>query len=475
MNSIDLKTSVLSLKAAGCPHSKIMNILLASGKSRLQEALEKGKNPIYIIRNIVETNLIPDFNNDNIGCVFFEDGSKKCVKEEFAVNKDSTTTSSTGPVATGKENITPKSQGYSNGETSYTDLIELPKGKDLTPELIMEFHGLKKSDWEVVSYKSNLWQSQTKDNGKTNLYQSKLTVKPIAASEITLERLQEVMEAYDAGELVKKQKPRIIEAKKGNYVLEIDLADLHFGLCGHSYECGESYNIDICRNVVMSALAHIEKDVKSFHGNISKIVLTSLGDFIHVDNSKQTTTAGTFQQIDGSFYNLTDEAFMLLEEILSVIESWGYPTEFVYVPGNHDNNSGYIIATGVARTLKAKGSKIEFDVTPDPIKCRQYGVHAACYHHGNANRKNLGVAFSMFKEIYGKTQYHRVVVGHLHHYEAIPAGDTLINYVPSLTASSYWEHSQLYNSHKGLQYTFYDTYSGNRRECFYIPEEKMYN
>ena len=50
--------------------------------------------------------------------------------------------------------------------------ITIRDGDDMTPDYILDAHGLKPSAWEVVSYKNNLWNTQVKGGAKQISYQS---------------------------------------------------------------------------------------------------------------------------------------------------------------------------------------------------------------------------------------------------------------------------------------------------------------
>ena len=56
--------------------------------------------------------------------------------------------------------------------------IEVRDGEEMTPDFLLEAHGLKPGLWEVTSYKNNMWNALGKD-GKIINYQSKLSAKPV--------------------------------------------------------------------------------------------------------------------------------------------------------------------------------------------------------------------------------------------------------------------------------------------------------
>jgi hypothetical protein len=82
-----------------------------------------------------------------------------------------------------------------------------------------------------------------------------------------------------------------------NSTVVINLADLHLGKLVSEHETGERYNIDIAKERFLTCIRHLAYKSYSCYG-IKKFILSSLGDTLHTDTVKSTTTSGTYVESD---------------------------------------------------------------------------------------------------------------------------------------------------------------------------------
>ncbi len=127
---------------------------------------------------------------------------------------------------------------HGDGVVVSEKFITLKDGQEMTPEFIMEAHGLKVSEWDVVSYKNNFWNSQLKGGHLQISYQSKLTVKPKKAG-LDFDAIDKYFETKQ----FKYDKPLVkcLNYDPDGEILEIDLPDLHSGLLAWRGETGRMH------------------------------------------------------------------------------------------------------------------------------------------------------------------------------------------------------------------------------------------
>lgn len=345
-------------------------------------------------------------------------------------------------------------------EKTFEDTVILPEGEDLTPELIMKSRKLDPMLWVVEHFVSNPWQSRSSDGEVVTLWQTKLVVRPKKPGEVTLE---EVKRFYENHKFIERRPVAPFRTIKNGKVLEICLADLHMGLFSRKGEVGENdYSIDVAKSRLQHCLSRIISENKN--KEFEKVVFVTLGDVMHVDNSKQTTTSGTFQQIDSSCYNVYEESVNAVAYCIDTLLQLNSPVEYIYVPGNHDRDSGGHIALNI-RALFANNPNVICDVSPNPIKARLYGVTLTGYHHGDCSKQNIGSMVPQnFPEYYSQAKFTKLKIGHLHHRQSLLAGVTSVEYQESLCGASLWEHQQGYGGPRGLRYCIYDTVTGDTTE-----------
>lgn len=323
-----------------------------------------------------------------------------------------------------------------NGDMVFEGIISLLSGELITPELVMRAHNLKSEEWTVVSFTSNAWQSQVKGGDKIVLWQSKITVRPRTCKEITFEDVDRYFEN-------KVFTCPIVESSNkceaGEEILEICLPDLHSGLLSWVCETGENYDLKIVKERFFTALNDIIERCKTH--SFSKIIFVTLGDLLHTDNDTQTTTKGTFQQVDGRLAKIFACTLDIVIDAICLLSKIA-PVEVIYISGNHDRVLGYTLIKAAQKYFTGKDN-INFDVSPNPQKFRLLGNSLVGWTHGDMPKKNmLGWLQDRARREFGMCKYAEIHSGHIHSECVISTSGVTVRYMPNLASSSYWEHQQ---------------------------------
>ena len=323
-----------------------------------------------------------------------------------------------------------------SGEMIFEGIIELLAGQPITPEIVMEAHNLNPDEWKVVSFTSNAWQSQVKGGEKIVLWQSKITVRPRSEKEITFADVDRYFANKDLAAPVVTVKNDYDQ--KGE-ILEICIPDLHAGLLSWRHETGEDYDLNIAKNRFFKAIGDIVARCKNH--SFSKIVFVTLGDLLHTDNDNQTTTKGTFQQVDGRLAKIFDYTLDMMIDGIRMLSEVA-PVEVVYICGNHDRVLGYTLIKATEKAFTGN-DRATFDVAPNPQKFRLFGDVLVGWTHGDMPKKNMhGWLQDRARKEFGRSKYAEIHSGHYHSEQVCEAAGVTIRYMPNLAASSYWEHQQ---------------------------------
>lgn len=351
-------------------------------------------------------------------------------------------------------------EGKANGETCFTGIITLLDGEQITPDMIMKAHNLDEGEWDVVSYKSNFWQSQMKGGKKLVLYQSKISVKPKQQKELTIDDIDTL---FSNKRFPTKTSVKMFNEKFGDEMVEIDIADPHVGLLSVLTETGVEYNLPVARERFMTSIQDTVNRIKKHQnagGNICMINLVTLGDILHVDNDNNTTTAGTYQQLDGRLTSVFDFASDMIIDAIDMLLELKIPMQFIYTCGNHDKMMGYALVSGV-RNVYRNNPNIKFDIGPNPQKITVWGDVLIGFCHGDMGKKNLDKWLVRdFAKEYGATRYHEVHCGHLHSEFVNGDGIVIVRHMPTQCESSYWEHKSGYGCDKSLMCFIWDKKRG---------------
>ena len=223
---------------------------------------------------------------------------------------------------------------YKNGTISSEKIIRIANETEVTPELMVELHGLDPRQWECVSYKNNYWQQQKKGGTALTLYQSKLTVKP-KVDGLDLEAINEHFRKLDRT----YKPPKIIYRKHdGSQMAEVNIADLHLGkLCWHG-DTGNNYDYKIARDIFYRIINEVCNELQG--RPLEYILFVWTNDFFNSDTINKTTTGGTPQDTDIRWQKLFDVGVEMLINAIDMLKQIA-PVKTFYTPSNHDETACY--------------------------------------------------------------------------------------------------------------------------------------
>ena len=290
------------------------------------------------------------------------------------------------------------------------------QGKDET--FLLTAHGFDPEEWELVSAVQNIWQQASKNTDDsvtvTNLYQSKVTVRP------KTERwsFADLAQSLKAG-----IKPVSVKMPKvGKKALEVTPVDMHFGNSDFEW-----YKPNLART-----LEHIRARVWD------RIIVRISDDFFHTDNFKNTTSNGT-PQSSMWWPDAYRDGMRFVDTILLAALEQSASVYFVWVPGNHDESMSWCFV----QALKERYPQVTFD---DEIAERKVHVFYDCaigMTHGDEKvRKDLDRVFiSEFPE-FAMASHREVHMAHLHHEKSTDNFGVMSRSLPTSARTDKWHRSE---------------------------------
>jgi len=343
--------------------------------------------------------------------------------------------------------------------------ITVRDGDEMTPEFIIEAHGLKPSAWEVVSYKNSFWNSQLKGGVKQISYQSKLTVKPRTGG-LDLSEIDKHFKQLDRTNF--KMPP--YKPKTGSMMAEVNIADLHLGkLCWHG-DTPENFDYKIARDTYYQLISEITDELNG--KPIEYITFVWANDFFNSDNIEQTTTGGTRQDTDVRWQKLFNVGVEMLVRGIETLEQVA-PVKTFWTPSNHDEVTGYHALKYLEAWFR-KDPNVEIDSSASQRKYQLYGNTLIGYAHGckiqsNGTKEKASRLASLMpieaRELWGKSLYREMHVGHLHSEQMIQEiNGVIVRRIASPTADDAWHVESGYVGAVRKAQTFlYDKETGLRQ------------
>lgn len=205
--------------------------------------------------------------------------------------------------------------------------------------------------------------------------------------------------------------PRVNVGAKGDKLLVVDLADVHFGKLCVKEETNHTYNVEVARHRVIEGTRSILQRA----GDVGRILFVMGNDILHTDNGK-TSTAGTPQDSDGSYFTAWRAAQHASIDAIS--ECAGVAdVDLVHCMSNHDWRSGWALSQTIAASMGGhEGVRATaYNMSEKHRKFYGYGRNALLLTHGDG-AKEEALTSLFLKEGRNLISQCDLLYAYLHHF-----------------------------------------------------------
>jgi hypothetical protein len=218
------------------------------------------------------------------------------------------------------------------------------------------------------------------------------------------------------GQFLPKYTPPLVNIQRARnpFAVVANTGELHYGKAGWVGETGQEYNREIAEQRLIEARAKMLQEVAD-RGRPEKFFWAYGNDYFHIDNERNSTTALTPQDCDGTAARIFSEGLEILfkdaDSLLQVA-----PLEIVYVPGNHDHLLTFA-ALMVLREKYKDNKRVIVKLTAESRDYAVYGNTILGFGHGNDALKPKDFMATMAKdarEWWGATKHRAFFTGHFH-------------------------------------------------------------
>ena len=357
------------------------------------------------------------------------------------------------------DNIT-KTQSFEyrkDGSVVFEKVICLAENEDITPETILKAHGMDASKWQIISYKNNFWQSQKKGGSILNLYQSKITAKPITDS-ISIEDVKKHFESFSRN----FKKPSNLKVKDtANLMYEINICDLHLGRFCYDLETGEPLSSDITKKRFFEVIQEECQRLEKLDGQVEKILFVWTNDFFNSDGISKCTTGGTPQDTDKKWQDLYLTGVEMLVTAIEMLKTYAPVTTF-YIASNHSRQTDFY-AINYLNAWFRQDTDVQVLVDSSPRQYIVYGKNLLGFAHGYYEKKE-NLPFLMSNECmkdWSNTTYREFHLAHIHSERVEEKGGIIFRWLPSVTSADTWSKDCGYVMSTKRSYSFvYDKEKG---------------
>lgn len=230
-----------------------------------------------------------------------------------------------------------------------------------------------------------------------------------------------------------------IAVDQGEFMAIFSPSDAHIGKLGV-----DGYSVELARELLIETTERLVARVARF-GRPSRNVLVLGNDWMHVDNTGRTTTAGTPQDLDGTFAGMTCSAYDIAVEVIDRLRVLG-PLEVFVVESNHDASMMHAFGHGLRTAYRLAGAN-DVKVYPcdSPRHYLRFGRNLVGLEHGDGPKeKDLPIIMAKEqRKAWGETSHRYWITGHLHHLVEKDFGATVMR-APSISGKDRWHDKNGY-------------------------------
>jgi hypothetical protein len=277
-----------------------------------------------------------------------------------------------------------------------------------TPEDLIKHLNIDINIWELTKFTRNYWGSEKNPNFQVKGEFKKK--KQEFNEKVVLESIKKAVSEFIPKKIDVFKTQRINTSEN---IVEIDLADHHYGQQSLESETGEEYNLEISRDLAIKSVYNLCQQSAIY--NPEKILLVLGNDFFNSDNSLNTTFAGT-QQAECSRWQKTFESGLFLcVALIELCREFADEVEVKIVQGNHDFTKIFYMGCALKQRY-IHTPEVLIDNSEMIRKYFIYGNNLICFTHGDkeVNGKLPMIIAKEQPEAFAECKNIEVHSGHLH-------------------------------------------------------------
>lgn len=335
-------------------------------------------------------------------------------------------------------------QRNKDGSVIYERLIALTEEQLNDERMLMKAFNIDPDNWVITSSKFNFWSTESKEK-RLNNYQVTIKVKPKMVKDITLEDMVKAVKE------IKPIKAKPFKVERTGKTYNIFITDNHIG--------SAYFNEQLYIESIMEAKHDIERN------KVERVIISFLGDILHVDNVTKTTDRGTQLEMPMTSYDMVRKANELVcftIETLSVVK-----TDVYWVQGNHSRLAEFQLFMGIEQRF-SNNDHIFFDV--DETRQKAYTIYETFIGimHGDMSKKNYtNWSQFMFASLWGQSTRWEQHSGHLHSKNVFTEGGLMHTIHSTQKATDVYERGLGYGNYRPVMEAYIYENGKGRKNAFY--------
>lgn len=238
----------------------------------------------------------------------------------------------------------------------------------------------------------------------------------------------------------------------------IPLGDAHVGLLTWAREVGDSFDLDICADLMRSAIRY----VLSVIPDCDEVLIINLGDFYHTNGSKNTTPAsGHFLDADGRWAKIYERGVQITVDLINQAATKAPVVRYRANPGNHDPETSMTLSIALS-CFFSNSPNVCIETSPSAFWYYRWGRTLIGTCHGDKVKPpQLPLIMATDRpQDWGETVFRYFYLGHVHHRSAKEYPGCTVESFGTLAPGDAYAFSHGYRSRRTLSAIVIDDYGG---------------
>lgn len=268
---------------------------------------------------------------------------------------------------------------------------------------------------------------------------------------------------------VPREKPVDFTAQcNADLLSQYTITDYHLGMMSKHAEVGEEWNSELAVDFLVKWIANLMQSAP----NSKTAILCQLGDFMHFDSMDAVTpTSKHLMDTDTRYSLMVNMAVKVLRRVINMLLEKHEHVHVIMAEGNHDMASSIWLRALFADKY-ADEPRVTVDNSHLPYYAFEHGQTSLFYHHGHKNKMGqVSKTFAgMYREMFGRTTFSYVHMGHYHHVDQKEDSLMLVEQHPTMAAKDAYAARGGWLSKRGASVITYHKIHGEIARATTRPE-----
>lgn len=209
------------------------------------------------------------------------------------------------------------------------------------------------------------------------------------------------------------------------------IGDPHIGMLAWEAETGENFDLDIAERHIFGAVDNLAGRVPAAGTGL----VMSVGDTLHSDGPRNSTTKGTPVDVDGRTFKMITTAVRTFKRSVYRALERHRDVHVKIARGNHDETMSMVLTIALVEHFHGN-PRVHIDASPAFWHWFEFGQNFIGLTHGHRTKAldSMAVMAATNPLAWGRTKHRRIYKGHYHHDITKEVPGVIVDYLPTLAA-----------------------------------------